>query len=128
MTVEQQISTATDQLELLKLMYLSRAGDHREGILLRQSKGWFQVAGIGHESFGVISQMLNDDDYLFPYYRDRAMVLGRGVTNYDLALAYFGKQASSSVGRQMPGHYSSCLLYTSPSPRDLSTSRMPSSA
>ena len=27
-----------------------------------------------------------------------------------------------------PGLYSPCLLYTSPSPRDLSTSRMPSSA
>ena len=27
-----------------------------------------------------------------------------------------------------PPSYSSCLLYTSPSPRDLSTSRMPSSA
>ena len=26
------------------------------------------------------------------------------------------------------GHFLSCLLYTSPSPRDLSTSRMPSSA
>ena len=26
------------------------------------------------------------------------------------------------------GHVSHCLLYTSPSPRDLSTSRMPSSA
>ena len=27
-----------------------------------------------------------------------------------------------------PDHLYSCLLYTSPSPRDLSTSRMPSSA
>ena len=27
-----------------------------------------------------------------------------------------------------PGEFASCLLYTSPSPRDLSTSRMPSSA
>ena len=27
-----------------------------------------------------------------------------------------------------PGEYEICLLYTSPSPRDLSTSRMPSSA
>ena len=26
------------------------------------------------------------------------------------------------------GHFNNCLLYTSPSPRDLSTSRMPSSA
>ena len=29
---------------------------------------------------------------------------------------------------QENGHYTNCLLYTSPSPRDLSTSRMPSSA
>ena len=27
-----------------------------------------------------------------------------------------------------PGDFEACLLYTSPSPRDLSTSRMPSSA
>ena len=35
-----------------------------------------------------------------------------------------------SSGRQSPGQtkYEACLLYTSPSPRDLSTSRMPSSA
>ena len=31
-------------------------------------------------------------------------------------------------GIQFPIGYRSCLLYTSPSPRDLSTSRMPSSA
>ena len=29
---------------------------------------------------------------------------------------------------QLPTKYDTCLLYTSPSPRDLSTSRMPSSA
>ena len=37
-----------------------------------------------------------------------------------------GRGDSSSMGDS--GIYSSCLLYTSPSPRDLSTSRMPSSA
>ena len=30
--------------------------------------------------------------------------------------------------RGKKGRYKACLLYTSPSPRDLSTSRMPSSA
>ena len=30
--------------------------------------------------------------------------------------------------REREKYYNSCLLYTSPSPRDLSTSRMPSSA
>lgn len=96
-----------DQLEFLRLMYASRHGDRREGMLLRQSKGWFQVAGMGHEALAAISMLLRDTDYLFPYYRDRAMVLARGVTTYEMALAYFAKAESSSGGRQMPGHYSS---------------------
>lgn len=95
-----------NRLDLLRLMVLSREGDRREGILLRQSKGWFQVSGMGHEALGAISLLLDTDDYLFPYYRDRAMVLGRGVTNAELASAYFAKISSSSAGRQMPGHYS----------------------
>ena len=42
-----------------------------------------------------------------------------GITNFLL----------KKYNLKMPGGwYGSCLLYTSPSPRDLSTSRMPSSA
>ena len=102
----EQAQMTYNRLELLELMYLSREGDRREGVLHRQSKGWFQVAGMGHEPMAVIAQMMNEDDYLFPYYRDRAMVLARGVPNADLASAYFAKRGSSSGGRQMPGHYS----------------------
>ena len=39
-------------------------------------------------------------------------------------LVVSSKIASKALGHHAPG----CLLYTSPSPRDLSTSRMPSSA
>ena len=100
-------SELIDRIDFLKLMFISRHGDHREGILLRQSKGWFHVAAMGHESLAAISLLMKDTDYLFPYYRDRAMVLARGVSNYELAMAYFAKANSSSGGRQMPGHYSS---------------------
>lgn len=96
-----------NKLEFLKLMFLSREGDRREGVLLRQSKGWFQVSGMGHEALAAIVLHLRDDDYIFPYYRDRAIMLARGVTNLELAYAYFAKRNSSSGGRQMPGHYSS---------------------
>src|SRR3569832_2129744 len=100
-------SKALNKLDFLRLMLLSREGDRREGILLRQSKGWFQVSGMGHEALGAFSHVLRADDYVFPYYRDRALLLGRGMSDYDLALAYFAKKKSSSAGRQMPGHYSS---------------------
>jgi 2-oxoisovalerate dehydrogenase E1 component len=101
--------SATDKLHglsLLELMMLSREGDRREGILLRQSKGWFQVSAMGHEALAASVLCLNADDYIFPYYRDRALMLARGISNYELALAYFAKRDSSSAGRQMPGHYS----------------------
>ena len=39
-----------------------------------------------------------------------------------------GDRIQSEYYYQFTDHYYSCLLYTSPSPRDLSTSRMPSSA
>jgi len=103
-------SKALNKLDFLRLMLLSREGDRREGILLRQSKGWFQVSGMGHEALGTFSHLLRPDDYVFPYYRDRAIMLARGMSNYDLALAYFAKKKSSSGGRQMPGHYSSRKL------------------
>jgi len=99
-----------NKLDFLRLMMVSREGDRREGILLRQSKGWFQVGGLGHEPLAALAYVLREDDYIFPYYRSRALMLARGMTNYDLALAYFAKRDSSSGGRQMPGHYSSRKL------------------
>lgn len=95
-----------NKLDLLRLMLLSREGDRREGILLRQSKGWFHIGGTGHEAIGALSFALRPDDVVFPHYRDRALMLTRGLTTEELALAYFGKRDSGSGGRQMPGHYS----------------------
>lgn len=102
-----QTTKPQTKIDFLRLMMLSREGDRREGILLRQSKGWFQVSGMGHEALAAIETCLRPDDWIFPYYRSRALMLARGMSNYDLAMAYFAKRGSSSGGRQMPGHYSS---------------------
>jgi 2-oxoisovalerate dehydrogenase E1 component len=101
-----KVRNALPARELLHLMALAREGDRREGILLRQGKGWFQVSGMGHEALAALAYALRPDDVLFPYYRDRAMVMARGITNAELALAYLARRDSSSGGRQMPGHYS----------------------
>jgi 2-oxoisovalerate dehydrogenase E1 component len=50
--------------------------------------------------------LMGPDDYVCPYYRDRALVMGRGVTVKQLALDYMAKAESSSRGRQMPAHFS----------------------
>lgn len=93
------------QLDLLKLMYLSREADRREGILFRQGRGWFQIGSMGHEALAIIGLLMHSEDYLFPYYRDRAIMLARGVTPRELAHDFFAKAGSSSGGRQMPSHF-----------------------
>ncbi len=93
-------------VDFLKLMFLSREGDRREGVLLRQGKGWFQVSAMGHEPLAALAYHLRPEDYLYLYYRDRPIALARGVSNFDLALAYFARSDSSSGGRMMPGHFS----------------------
>ena len=95
-----------DKMRLLTILLESRHGDLREQNLNRQGKGHFHVSAMGHEALAAISIQMQPDDYIVPYYRDRALVLGRGVTSRQLAIDYFAKAKSESHGRQMPSHYS----------------------
>src|SRR5256714_1519920 len=98
--------TKEDKLRLLTILLESRHGDLREQNLNRQGKGHFHVSGMGHEGLAALGLALADGDYVVPYYRDRALVLGRGVASRELALDYFAKRKGQSHGRQMPSHYS----------------------
>ena len=95
-----------EKLRLLTILLESRHGDLREQNLNRQGKGHFHVSGMGHEGLAAISIQMQGADYIVPYYRDRALVLGRGVTSRQLAIDYFAKAKGESHGRQMPSHYS----------------------
>src|SRR5712691_7135038 len=107
-----------DKLRLLTLMLESRHADLREQNLNRQGKGHFHVSGMGHEALAAISILTEPDDYLVPYYRDRGLVLGRGMTTRELALEYFAKRKTGSGGRMMPSHYSDAArhIWSVPTP------------
>ena len=85
-----------DKLRLLRIILESRHADLREQNLIRQGKGHFHVSGMGHEALAAISIQMQDDDYIVPYYRDRALVLGRGVSSRQLAIDYFAKAKGES--------------------------------
>jgi len=99
------------KLRLLKTILESRHADLREQSLNRQGKGHFHVSGMGHEALAAISFLMEPDDYIVPYYRDRGLVLGRGMTTRRLGLEYFAKRNTGSGGRQMPSHYSDADLH-----------------
>jgi 2-oxoisovalerate dehydrogenase E1 component len=100
-----------DKLRLLTTILESRHADLREQNLNRQGKGHFHVSGMGHEALAAVSIQTEPDDYIVPYYRDRGLVLGRGMTTRQLGLEYFAKRNTGSGGRQMPSHYSNADLH-----------------
>jgi len=100
-----------DKLRLLTTILESRHADLREQNLNRQGKGHFHVSGMGHEALAAVSFLMEPDDYIVTYYRDRGLVLGRGMTTRQLGLEYFAKRNTGSGGRQMPSHYSNADLH-----------------
>jgi 2-oxoisovalerate dehydrogenase E1 component len=100
-----------DKLHLLRIILESRHADLREQNLIRQGKGHFHVSGMGHEALAAVSIQMERDDYIVSYYRDRGLVLGRGMTTRQLGLEYFAKRNTGSGGRQMPSHYSDSDLH-----------------
>jgi 2-oxoisovalerate dehydrogenase E1 component len=98
----------TELVEDLRLAYVSRFLDDREIALQKQSRVFFQISGAGHESLllGLARHLRGGYDWFFPYYRDRALMLGLGVTPYDILLEAVGSADDpSSGGRQMPCHW-----------------------
>lgn len=93
-------------LELLRLMLLSRECDRREGIFMRQGKGWILEAGMGHEATAALGYHLLPDDYVFLYCRDRPLYLGCGVTPREIARDFLARGDSTTGGRLMPQHCS----------------------
>src|SRR5258707_8478030 len=100
-----------DKLRLLRIILESRHADLREQNLIRQGKGHFHVSGMGHEGLAAVSIQMEPDDYVVSYYRDRGLVLGRGMTTRQLGLEYFANRNVGSGGRQMPAHYSDADLH-----------------
>lgn len=115
----------SELIKLLETMLASRMGDLREQSLIRQGKGLFHVAGMGHEALAAIARYLHSDDYLSPYYRDRALTLARGMTQREIALMFYAKRASGSGGRQMPQHYSCRRLNILPNPSAVPSNLLP---
>ena len=78
----------------------------------QQARNGARRSQASQQSLGAIQQKLRNQYQQVPdYYSDEQQYLGYNPYEIDIEEQYYG-----------------CLLYTSPSPRDLSTSRMPSSA
>lgn len=88
--------------------YLSRKLDDAEITMKKQSKSFFQISGAGHEGIlSAVTQILKPSyDFFIPYYRDRALCTGLGVTGYEMLCQANGNVGdTASYGRSMPSHW-----------------------
>ena len=97
-----------DLVAFLRNVYLSRKVDDAEITMKKQNKAFFQISGAGHE--GVLTAFAKvlkpKHDYFIPYYRDRALCLGLGMTAYEMLCQANGNTGDiASHGRQMPSHW-----------------------
>ncbi len=95
------------KLKLLTLMLESRLNDEAEQTLKRRGQGHFQLSSEGHEALAGVAIAMRPDDWLHPHYRDRAIVMGRGVEHEEFFLDFYSKAGGPSGGRQMPVHFNS---------------------
>jgi len=96
-------------LGMYRMMVTARLVDEREESLKRQSKAFFQISGAGHEAIqvAVTRHLRPGSDWLFLYYRNRALALAMGQTPLEHLLQSIAAEAdTASRGRQMPTHYS----------------------
>jgi 2-oxoisovalerate dehydrogenase E1 component len=95
-------------LDMFRNSYLSRKLDDAEIKMKKQSKAFFQISGAGHEGIlSAVTKVLKPKyDYFIPYYRDRALCTGLGVTAYEMLCQANGNIGdTASYGRQMPAHW-----------------------
>ena len=91
-------------------MFTARQIDLVEQELTHRGEAFFHVSGAGHEGSAVLALHLTSDDWLHCHYRDKALLIARGITPRGFFDSLLCKQESHSRGRQMSAHMSDPAL------------------
>ncbi len=85
-------------------MLRARQVDKVESDLVRQGLAHFHVSGGGHDISALLAEFMTPRDVLLPHYRDKALMIARGVSELDFLRAAVANRFSRSMGRQMSAH------------------------
>ncbi len=103
--------TAHRAEELYRLTLTARWLDRLELELVNRGEGFFHVGGAGHEATATLAAHLTSADWLHLHYRDKALMLARGIPLVQFFHSLLCTAASHSAGRQMSAHLSAPALH-----------------
>jgi 2-oxoisovalerate dehydrogenase E1 component len=104
---------AEDYLGLLRKMLTVYYVEERLKIFVRAGKVSFHASTRGHEKLQIAMSMLLEPgkDWFFPYYREKALMIGLGMSPKEIFLHMLSKADDpSGGGRNMSEHFSSPAL------------------
>ncbi|MCA1819115.1 MAG: thiamine pyrophosphate-dependent dehydrogenase E1 component subunit alpha, partial [Halobacteriales archaeon] len=97
----------TDLKRLYTTMVRVRRMDEKLILLQRQGRIGFYLSCLGQEACHIgAAYALNEDDWLYPHYRNPGTPLLRGVSMQRMVHQCYGNAEDEIKGRQMPVHYS----------------------
>jgi len=106
MTLQSPTPPVESFLALYEHLVRAREIDLLEQDFTQRGEAFFHVSASGHENMAFLQPFLISDDYLHCHYRDKALLLARGVPPSQFFLSLFCKDQSHSRGRQMSAHLS----------------------
>lgn len=93
-------------LGLYRAMITSREIDRLELELTNRGEAFFHVSGAGHEASAALAAHLIADDFLHCHYRDKALLVARGLPARKFFDGLYCNAASTTAGRQISAHLS----------------------
>ncbi len=90
-------------LDIYRNMLTSRKADAVQEDAAQRGEAFFYIPASGHEAIAALAPHLTENDWLHCHYRDRALMLARGVSLPDMLLELLGRTGSPTEGRRMPG-------------------------
>ena len=97
-------------LQLFEAMVTAREIDALEQEVTSRGEAFFHVSGAGHEASVALAPHLIPEDWLHCHYRDKALMIARGLTARDFFDSLYCNDHSHSRGRQMSAHMSDRAL------------------
>jgi 2-oxoisovalerate dehydrogenase E1 component len=101
----------SQQLVLYRAMLAARQADALEHEVTSRGEAFFYVSCTGHEALAALPLHLTAADWLHCHYRDKALLIARGIPVRAFFDNLYCKDHSSSRGRQMSGFCSDPALH-----------------